>query len=106
MAVEADPIAVMRNAIDALSRFDARGCSSLSCDRVRRTWFVNQLSAIGWAAKSAPAEVKQAWPDLPWVRLCELADERNGASSLADDDMRHIIEHELARVRHMLLRKP
>jgi uncharacterized protein with HEPN domain len=106
MAGEANPITVMRNAIDALSRFDARGCSSLSCDRVRRAWFVNQLSAIGWAAKDAPADVKQAWPDLPWDRLSELADEHSGASSLTDAGMRHVIEHELARVRHVLSGHP
>jgi uncharacterized protein with HEPN domain len=106
MAGDANPITVMRNAIDALSRFDARGCSSLACDWVRRTWYVNQLSAIGWAAKNAPAEVKQAWPDLPWDRLCELADERSGASTLPDASMQHVIEHELAQVRRVLLGEP
>jgi len=74
MNAAADPLREIRDAIDSATRYAARGCSGMACDRVRHAWMGNQLSAIGRAAEGASAEVRKALPGVPWDSLAELTD--------------------------------
>ncbi len=97
-----DPISRMRDAIDAVTRYAVRGCSSISCDRARIAWLSNQLGIIGHAAIEVTAESRRLHPDIPWESLCRLADEMQGLASMTADEMQQYAENELPRVRQLL----
>lgn len=100
----ADWVTVMRNAGEALGRFAGRGCSSMTCDRVRHMWMVQQLNVLGKAAVSVPLEIRRDMPDVPWDRLSGLADERAGVPSMSDEDMQLFVERVVPVVRKALKR--
>jgi len=104
MNAAADPLREIRDAIDSVTRYAARGCSGMACDRVRHAWMGNQLSAIGRAAEGASDEVRKAFPGVPWDSLAELSDEARGVASMTADEMQRYVEHVLPGVRKALPR--
>jgi uncharacterized protein with HEPN domain len=102
MAIEADALREMRDAVDAVIRYTTRGCSGTACDRARGAWMGNQLGAIGVAAAKASDEVRDAYPDIPWAGLAALADEQHGVVTMTADEMQRFVERELPQVRKAL----
>jgi len=97
-----DPLREIRDAIDSVTRYAARGCSGMACDRARHAWMGNQLSVIGRAAEGASDEVRKAVPGVPWDSLVQLSDEEQGVASMTADEMQRYVEHVLPGVRKAL----
>jgi len=104
MNTSGNPLREIRDAIDSVTRYAARGCSGMACDRARNTWMGNQLSVIGRAAKGASDETRKAFPGVPWDSLAELSDEEQGVASMTADEMQRYVEHVLPGVRKALPR--
>lgn len=102
MDTNTESLNAILGSIDALSRFVARGCSSMSCDRVRHVWMVNQLTLLGRTAAGLSVETKRALPEVPWDRLTALIDDQTGISSMTDDEMQRFVEQVLPGVRKTL----
>lgn len=99
---EGGSLRVMRDAMDAVTRYASRGCAGMACDRVRSAWMGNQLGIIGRAAAAAPVDIREALPDIPWGRLAALADGERGVDSMTADEMQRFVEHVLPEVRRAL----
>ncbi len=87
---------VMCDAIEAVTRFASRGCSGMSCDRVRVAWLSNQLRVIATHASLLPPRVKHENPALPWEELEAMRDNSSGTpGGLTADQMERFVEREL-----------
>ena len=83
-------------AIQSVSRFATRGCSGMSCDRVRAAWLGNQLAVIARYASVLPEELKAEHPDIPWNELATLNDSSPGTpGGLTADEMQRFVERQL-----------
>lgn len=87
---------VMYDAIEAVTRFASRGCSGMSCDRVRVAWLSNQLGVIATHASLLPPHVRHKNPALPWKKLEAMRDNSSGTpGGLTADEMERFVEREL-----------
>ena len=102
MESETGSLDVMREAVDAVGRFGARGCMGMTCDRVRGASIAHQLSVIGRAAAATPDEARKARPDIPWDSLARLADVQRGGACMTAGEMEAFLEREIPRLRRAL----
>jgi uncharacterized protein with HEPN domain len=87
----------MVDAIDAVTRYSLRGCSSMACDRARRAWMANQLAVIGQQAASVDPALRSELGDVPWDRL-ESFGESETLSGMTADEMQQFVERELPAI--------
>ena len=98
-----DHIRVVLEAIKDVSRFATRGCSGMSCDRVRVAWMGSRLRTIATHSAELPAQVRDENPELPWAELAALTDSTSGTpGGLTADQMQRFVERELPRFRKAL----
>jgi uncharacterized protein with HEPN domain len=90
----------VREAVEAVTRYSARGCSGMACDLALRAWLGNQLGIIGAAASAVPDESRVLYPGIPWQTLADLADEGRGVASMTVEQMQRFVERELPAVRN------
>ncbi len=102
MTDESQQIRQIREAVDAVTRYAARGCSGASCDLARGAWMSNQLGIIGRTAGSIPDEVKSSYGEVPWAQLIALTDVSHGLSSMTADEMQQFVEQVLPKARKAL----
>ena len=94
---------IIVEAIDSVTRFASRGCSGMSCDRVRVAWLGNQLSVIARHASHLPEELKREHPSIPWAEIAALEDSSSGTpGGLTADEMQRFVERQLPKAgRHL-----
>jgi uncharacterized protein with HEPN domain len=97
--VEHEAVRRVREAVEAVTRYSARGCSGMACDLALRAWLGNQLGIIGEAASHVPEEWRLRYPGIPWQVLADLADEGLGVTSMTVEQMQRFVERELPPVR-------
>lgn len=99
---EHEAVRRLRESVEAVTRYSARGCSGMACDLALRAWLGNQLGVIGAAASAAPDETRRLYPDIPWQTLADLADEGHGVKAMTVEQMQRFVERELPPVRSQL----
>ena len=56
-------------AIERAEKYAARGKSAFENDELIQVWILHHLQVIGEAARSLEPELKENFPDIPWVDI-------------------------------------
>lgn len=85
-------------AIEAVTRYASRGCSSLACDAARGAWIANQFTIIGQQAARVSAATRKDASDIPWEHLESLSIQAGTTQRVSTDEMQRLVERELPAV--------
>ena len=104
MASTTDRAAIehMLEAIEAVTRYAARGCSSLACDAARGAWIANQFTIIGQQAARVSAATRDEASDIPWAHLESLSGQSSTRQNMPTDEMQRLVERELPAIGRQL----
>jgi len=56
-------------AIEQIEKYLQQGKSAFESDELIQVWMIHYLQIIGEAARSTSTELKQKYPDIPWVAI-------------------------------------
>ena len=59
----------IREAIESIEKYAARGRKAFETDELIQTWMVHHLQILGEAASRLGDEVKEKHPDVPWKKI-------------------------------------
>lgn len=102
MSAEHDAARRMLDAIESVTRYASRGCSSMACDRARGAWMANQLSVIGREANALEPAVRSRLDGVPWERLQSFAGPTGASTMMTADEMQRFVERELPAISRQL----
>jgi uncharacterized protein with HEPN domain len=93
----------MRDAIEAVSKYAARGRSAFDADELVQTWIIHHLMLLGEAAAGLSDSFCDKHPDTPWSKIVGMRNVLiHGYFTIDNDIVWSVIENDLPKLEQQI----